>query len=70
MDDLVQRLRDWATDYKVNGVLKCVIYEAADRIEALERENAELKAKLKDADKECSERMNTLINNIIEDRRW
>ena len=37
MTDLVQRLRDWATDYKVNGVLKCVIYEAADHIEQLEK---------------------------------
>ena len=70
MDDLVQRLRDWATDYKVNGVLKCVIYEAADRIEALERENAELKAKLKAADKDCTQCMTNLVNNIVADRRW
>jgi uncharacterized coiled-coil protein SlyX len=42
----------------------------ADRIEQLERENAELQAKLEAADKRCTQSMTDLVNNIVADRRW
>ena len=59
--DLIDRLR---------SVDRVFATEAADRIEQLERENAELRAKLDGAEKECGQRMTDLVNNIIADRHW
>ena len=39
-------------------------------IRELERENAELQAKLEAADKSCPQSMTDLVNNIVADRRW
>jgi hypothetical protein len=59
--DLIERLR---------SVDRVFATEAADRIEQLERENAELQSKLESADKRCTQSMTDLVNNIVADRRW